>query len=134
MTQVLEGIRVLDCTRIIAGPYCTFLLASMGAEVIRVEKPGGEIDWNVGPPIGEGPETVCPPLHLGCNKKDITLDIRTDKGQKIFSELVKKSDIVVQNYSYGGAEKLKLTYDHLKKSNSKIILVAFQVLARPVLP
>ena len=88
MAQVLEGIRVLDCTRIIAGPYCTFLLASMGAEVIRVEKPGGEIDWKVGPPIGEGTETVCPPLHLGCNKKDITLDIRTDKGQKIFSELV----------------------------------------------
>lgn len=124
MKQVLEGIRVLDCTRIIAGPYCTFLLASMGAEVIRVEKPGGEIDWKVGPPIWEGTETICPPLHLGCNKKGITLDIRTDKGQEIFSDLVKKSDIVVQNYSYGGAEKLKLTYDHLKKSNSKIILVA----------
>jgi len=121
---MLNGIRVLDCTRIVAGPYCTLLLASMGAEVIRVERPGGEIDWEIGAQILEGKENLCHPLYLSCNKKGITLDLRMEKGQKLFAELVKKSDVVVQNYSYGGAKKLKLTYDDLQKINPSIIVAA----------
>lgn len=124
MKQVLEGIRVLDCTRIVAGPYCSLLLASMGAEVIHIEKPGGEVDWEIGPPLAEGKGITCHPLYANCNKKGITLDLGTDKGHELFAELVKKSDIVVHNYSYGGAKKFKLTYDQLKKRNPKIILAA----------
>lgn len=121
---MFNGIRVLDCTRIVAGPYCTLLLASMGAEVIRIERPGGEMDWEIGAQILEGKGNLCHPLYLSCNKKGITLDLKKKKGQKLFAELIKKSDVVVQNYSYDGARRLNLTYDYLKKCNSQIIAVA----------
>ncbi len=124
MKQVLDGVRVLDCTRIVAGPHCTFLLAAMGAEVIHIEKPGGELDWDIGAPFAETEGCACHPLYTNCNKKGITLDLRDEKGQAIFAKLVEKSDVVVQNYSYGGAEKLKLTYDDLQKINPSIIVAA----------
>ncbi len=124
MKQVLDGVRVLDCTRIVAGPHCTFLLATMGAEVIHIEKPGGEMDWDIGAPFAETDGCACHPLYTNCNKKGITLDLRNEKGQTIFAELVEKSDVVVQNYSYGGAKKLKLTYDDLQKINPSIIVAA----------
>jgi len=122
--HVLDDIRVLDCTRIVAGPHCTFLLATMGAEVIHIEKPGGEMDWDIGAPLAESDGCACHPLYTNCNKKGITLDLRNAKGREIFSRLVEKSDVVVQNYSYGGAKKLKLTYDDLRKTNPGIIVAA----------
>ncbi|MFC1824978.1 CaiB/BaiF CoA transferase family protein [Thermodesulfobacteriota bacterium] len=124
MKKVLEGIRVLDCSRIVAGPYCSLLLASMGAEVIHIERPGGEIDWEIGPPLAEGEGRTSHPLYTNCNKKGITLNLGTEKGRQLFSELVKRSDVVVQNYSYGGAKKFNLTYEQLEKINPKIIVAA----------
>ena len=124
MKGVLEGIRVLDCSRVIAGPYCTFLLATMGAEVIRVERPGGEMDWDLGPPIPERKGRACHPLYTGCNKDGITLDLRKKEGQKIFSELVSQSDVVVHNYSFRAAQSMGLSYENLERINPGLILLA----------
>ena len=124
MKGVLEGIRVLDLSRVIAGPYCAFLMAVMGAEVIRVEKPGGEMDWDIGAPIKDGPGRICHPLYTSCNKEGITLDLRQEKGRNIFADLVKKSDVVVHNYSFQAARAMGLIYEKLEAINPGIILAA----------
>ena len=95
MSQVLEGIRVLDFGRYIAGPYCACLLGDMGADVIRVEKSGGSEDrWVV--PIAEGGEGSLF-MQVNRNKRGITLNPRSDEGREIVRKLVATSDVVVAN-------------------------------------
>ncbi len=97
MDKILEGIRVLDFGRFIACPFCGLLLASMGAEVIRVERPGGEADRFMGLMAPNG-ETFFM-LTLGRNKKAITLDVRSPKGREMMETLVKRSDVLIDNFS-----------------------------------
>ena len=87
MEKVLEGIRVLDFSRYVAGAYSGLLLADMGAEVIRVERPGGEVDRELGPFAPNG-ESIIYGMLMARNKKGITLNIRSEKGRKILKELV----------------------------------------------
>ena len=97
MSQVLEGIRVLDFGRYIAGPYCACLLGDMGADVIRVEKSGGSEDrWVV--PIAEGGEGSLF-MQVNRNKRGITLNPRSDEGREIVRKLVATSDVVVATVS-----------------------------------
>ena len=120
--KVLTGIRVLDFSRYLAGPYCGMLLADMGADVIRVEKPGGEEDRNIGPfvpPTGEGLFTMITPR----NKRGISLNIKTDKGIELLRELVIRSDVVLHNFTSGSEEFKILKYESLKDINPAIILV-----------
>lgn len=118
----LEDIRVLDLTHVWFGPWCTMMMADMGAEVIRVEPPWGAIDRLAeGALFGGASYTF---HHLNINKKDLTLNLKDPEGIKIFKELVKKSDIVVQNFSPGTMEKLGLGYDVLKELNPGIIYAA----------
>lgn len=118
----LEDIRVLDLTHVWFGPWCTMMMADMGAEVIRVEPPWGAIDRLAeGALFGGASYTF---HHLNINKKDLTLNLKDPDGIKIFKELVKKSDIVVQNFSPGTMEKLGLGYDVLKELNPGIIYAA----------
>ena len=122
MPKVLEGIKVLDFTRYIAGPYCGMLLAVMGADVIRVEPPGGEIDRDIGPyaPTGEGMY----PWQYCCNKRGITLNLRTEKGRDILKELVKKSDVLLEAFIPRSKRRMGLDYDSLEKINPRLILVS----------
>ena len=118
----LEDIRVLDLTHVWFGPWCTMMMADMGAEVIRVEPPWGAIDRLAeGALFGGASYTF---HHLNINKKDLTLNLKDPEGIKIFKELVKKSDIVVQNFSPGTMERLGLGYDVLKELNPGIIYAA----------
>jgi crotonobetainyl-CoA:carnitine CoA-transferase CaiB-like acyl-CoA transferase len=123
--KALQGIRVLDVTHAWAGPLVGMYLADMGAEVIHVEKTGvGDLQRAAevhGPPL-EGENLVF--LLFNRNKKSITLDLKAQKGNEIFKKLVKKSDIVVQNFSPGTMEKLGLGYDALSKINAGIIMVS----------
>ena len=118
----LEDVRVVDMTHVWFGPWCTMMLADMGAEVIRVEPPWGAIDRiSEGMLYGGAPYTF---HHLNHNKKDLTLNLKNPEGMRLLKELIKKSDIIVQNMSVGTMEKLGLGYDELKNLNPGIIYAA----------
>lgn len=116
---LLNGIRVLDMTRVLAGPYCGMLLADMGAEVIKIEVPGKGDDARINYPIINGESAYF--MNLNRNKRGITLNLKSEKGKEIFRKLVRQSDIVIENYRPGVMEKLGLGYDELKKINPGII-------------
>jgi len=123
MDKVLEGIRVLDFGRYVAGAYCGALLADMGAEVIRVERPGGEVDRELGPFAPNG-ENIVYGMIMHRNKKGITLNTRSEKGREILKELEKRVDIVVENYGVEGKKIMGLDYEPLSGINPGIILVS----------
>lgn len=119
--------RVLDLTHYIAGPYCTKFLADYGAEVIKVEKPGtGDGARNSGPFPQDmpDPEKSGLFLYLNTNKKGVTLNLKTETGVKIFKELVKQSDILVENFSPRVMPGLGLDYGTLKKINPKLVMTS----------
>lgn len=110
----LKGIRIIDLTRIVAGPYCTMLLADMGAEVIKVERPYvGDESRNWGPPFLKNSKDSVYFMASNRNKKSICIDMKN--GVDIIHELVKKSDILVENYIPGKLSKYKLGYEDLIK-------------------
>ncbi|XP_076270721.1 succinyl-CoA:glutarate CoA-transferase [Rhynchophorus ferrugineus] len=112
----LEGIRVLDLTRIVAGPYCTMVLGDLGAEIIKVEKPGaGDESRLWGPPfIGDTKES-CYFVTFNRNKKSICVNIQSNEGRDILYNLAKSSDVLVENYVPGKLDSLQLGYDDFKK-------------------
>jgi len=115
----LKGVRVLDLTRVLAGPYCTMMMADMGAEVIKIEIPGkGDDSRQFGPFINEESSYF---MNLNRNKKGITLNLKSDEGKTIFKEMVKKADIVVENFRPGTMEKLGVGYETLKEINPGIV-------------
>ena len=120
MDMPLEGVRVLDLSRVFAGPLCAQVLADFGAEVIKVEHPerGDDTrDW--GQRIGQTETTYYNSMHR--NKRSITVDLQTAKGQQLIHELLPQCDVVVQNFKTGGAEKLGLGYEQLKAFRSDLI-------------
>ena len=116
----LEGIKVIDLTAAMAGPYCTQLLADFGAHVLKIEPPGrGDMQRAFGPPFLEGES----PYYLinNRNKRGMTLDLRTDRGQEIFRKLVVGADVVAENYRPGVKKKLKIDYETLREINPRLI-------------
>ena len=116
----LEGMRVLDCTQILAGPFCTMLLADMGADVIKVEKPGGGDDTRrMGPPfIGEDAAAF---LMINRNKRSIVLDLKAGNGARIFRKMAERADVLVENLRPGAMGRLGLGYDELGDLNPALI-------------
>ena len=119
MAGLLDGVKVLDLTRVLAGPYCGMMLADMGAEVTKIELPGRGDDSRRNFPIVNGESAYF--MNLNRNKRGMTLNLKSEKGKEIFRELVKQSDIVLENYRPGVMEKLGLGYEDLKKINPAII-------------
>jgi Predicted acyl-CoA transferases/carnitine dehydratase len=118
----LEEIRVLDLTRVLAGPYCTMMLADFGANVIKIETPkGGDDSRAFGPFIGKESAYF---MSLNRGKRSMTLNLKEQKAKEIFKQLVKEADIVVENYRPGTMEKFGLGYEELKKINPKLIYTA----------
>ncbi|XP_017780383.1 PREDICTED: succinate--hydroxymethylglutarate CoA-transferase [Nicrophorus vespilloides] len=118
--QPLEGIRILDMSRIVAGPYCTMILADLGAEVIKVERPGsGDEARNWGPPF-VGSES-CYFISANRNKKSMCVNIQTEKGREILYNLAQHSDVLVENYVPGKLDQLKLGYEHFKEVAPQLI-------------
>ena len=118
MENALEGLRVLDLTRALAGPYGSLILGDLGAEIIKVEAIGSRKDVT-GPYSYKGQDAYF--MSVNRSKKSITLDVRKDEGREILYDLVKKSDVVYDNFRPGVLERLKIDYNTLKKVNSKII-------------
>lgn len=116
----LSKIRILDLSLIMAGPYCSLILGDLGAEVIKIERPGlGEGARGVPPHFFEGESAYF--IAMNRNKKSMTLDLKTPKGKGIFYELAKRSDIVLDNFRPGVVKKLGVDYDTLKEINPRII-------------
>ncbi|WP_233236275.1 CaiB/BaiF CoA-transferase family protein [Bordetella sp. LUAb4] len=123
----LTGIRVLDLTRVLAGPWCTQNLADLGAEVVKIERPGAGDDTRAwGPPYlkdQDGNDTTEAAYYLSANrnKKSVALDIATPRGAELVRELARQSDILVENFKVGGLRKYGLDYESLSKENPGLI-------------
>lgn len=117
--QALTGIRVLDMSRLLPGPYCTMLLADFGAEVIKIEEPGkGDYSRSFPPFLKDFGYWH---LQLNRNKQSVVLDLKSEEGKNIFLELVKTADVVVESYRPGVLKKLGVDYEAAAKINPKII-------------
>ncbi|MBC8022332.1 MAG: CoA transferase [Burkholderiales bacterium] len=127
MNAILAGIRVLDLTRVLAGPWATQLLADLGAEVIKVERPGkGDDTRHWGPPFlkdREGRDTADAAYYLACNrgKQSVTLDIAKPEGRAIASALALKSDVLVENFKVGDLARHGLDYASLSREHARLV-------------
>lgn len=127
MAALLEGIRVLDLTRILAGPWATQNLADMGAEVIKIERPHcGDESRTFGPPFLRDKETgkeLDAAYYLSCNrgKKSVAVDISTPEGQELILKLAEKCDVIIENYKVNGLKKYGLDYESIKNRLPNIV-------------
>ena len=122
--KALTGIRVLDLSRVLAGPWCTQMLGDLGAEIIKVEQPGkGDDTRSWGPPWhGEGDQKLSAYyLSTNRNKASVTIDIATPEGQGLIRAMAAKSDVLVENFKQGGLAKYGLDYDSLITANPHLI-------------
>jgi len=117
---LLAGIKILDLSRILAGPYCTMLLGDYGAEVIKIEQPetgDGTRQW--GPPWLDGESAYF--LSVNRNKRSLTLNLKTSEGQEILKKLADEADVLVENFRIGTTERMKIDYPTLSRDNPEII-------------
>ncbi len=125
--SALSGVKVLDLTHLIAGPYCTRILAGFGADVLKIERPGeGDGARRVGPFLDDvpGPERSALFLYLNSNKRGVTLDLKSPRGAEIFKEMVEDADVVVENFSPGVMKRLGLDYASLKEINPRLVMTS----------
>ena len=117
--SALGGIRVIDMTRVLAGPYCTLLLGDMGAEIIKIEVPGHGDDSRKYPPF-IGTESAYF-MNLNRNKKSLTLNLKAPEGKNVFLDLVKRSDVLIENFRPGTLDDLGVGYEKLKTINPNLV-------------
>ncbi|MBK7456350.1 MAG: CoA transferase [Anaerolineales bacterium] len=117
--QPLNGTRVLDLSRVLAGPYCTMVLGDLGADVIKVEPPEGDETRGWGPPFAEGESAYY--LCVNRNKRGIVINLKTDEGKKVLRDLALQSDVLVENFRPATLEKFGLDFETLHELNPKLI-------------
>ncbi|CAK6481094.1 CaiB/BaiF CoA transferase family protein [Peribacillus castrilensis] len=118
--EALEGLKVLDLSRTLAGPFCTMLLGDMGADIIKVEKPGtGDETRRFTPPKWDGISAYY--LASNRNKRSITIDMKSEEGKQLIYKMAKESDVFIENFRTGAMEKMGLGYEQLKKLNPRLI-------------
>lgn len=123
MSRALEGVRIIDASRVLAGPFCTMILGDLGAEVIKIEHhQSGDETRGWGPPFVNGESAYY--LCANRNKKSMTLNLKSEEGKEIFKALAKDSDVVVQNFKTGTLEKMGLGYEELRRINEGIIVAS----------
>ena len=122
MTKPLDGLRVLDLTRVLAGPYATMMLADMGAEVIKIENPKGGDDSRAFAPFKNKESAYF--ISLNRSKKSVTLNLKNPKAKQMLKDMVKQADILVENYKPGAMKKLGLNYEVLREINPRLIYAA----------
>ena len=122
MKHALEGLKVIDLTRVLAGPYATMMLADFGAEIIKIEVPNTGDDSRAFGPYVNGESAYF--MSINRNKKSLTLNLKTEEGKDILKKLVEKADVLVENFRPGTMEKLGLGYDVLKEINPRLIYAA----------
>lgn len=116
----LDGITVLDFTRVLSGPYCTMLLADMGARVIKVEQPGRGDDTRAwGPPFVQGESAYF--LSVNRNKESLTLDLKTEAGQKVIARLLERADVLVENFRPGAMDRLGFGFERVSSLHPGLV-------------
>lgn len=110
----LAGIKVVDCTRVLGGPYCTQMLGDHGAEIIKIEPPQGDEVRDWGPPFDDGKDASYF-LGVNRNKRSLALDLATDRGKEVLLRLLEEADVLVENYKPGSMEKWGLGYEEVLK-------------------
>ena len=119
--DALSGVKVLDLTRVLAGPYCTQILGDLGADILKIEHPtNGDDTRRWGPPF-IGNDTSCYFLSVNRNKKSVCVDLKKPKGREIVTQLAVQSDVFIENYLPAKMAEFKLDYDTLKSINPKLI-------------
>lgn len=119
MEQALKGMKVVDLSQVLAGPYCTMVLGDMGADVVKVEKyPNGDDTRAMGPYIKEESYMY---MMVNRNKRGVCLNLKTDEGLQVLYKLIKDADVFIENYRPGVTKKLGIDYDTLKSINPRII-------------
>lgn len=126
MATALGGMAVLDLTQGVAGPYCTRLLAGLGAEVLKVEPPMGDAARRLGPFVHDDPhpEQSLPFLYLNTSKKGLTLNLETDAGRQLLCALAREVDIVVESFPPGFLPGLGLAYERLAADNPRLVMTS----------
>ncbi len=139
MPGLLEGVKVLDLTHFFAGPYCTKLLAGLGADVVKVERPGGDPGRRLGPFAGQPqdvdgetatlPGTACREdgawhLYLNTGKRSLVLDLKADAGREVLLELAAAANVLVENFAPGTMDRLGLGYSELGKANPSLVFTS----------
>lgn len=119
MQGALGDVTVIDLSRVLAGPFCTMMLADMGANVIKVEMPKAGDDTRAFPPFIDGESVYF--MNMNRNKKGVTLNLKSEKGRRILLGMVRKADILIENYRPGTMEKLGLGWDVLREANPKLV-------------
>jgi crotonobetainyl-CoA:carnitine CoA-transferase CaiB-like acyl-CoA transferase len=116
----LTGVRVADLSRVLAGPYCTMVLADLGADVVKVERPeGGDETRSWGPPFAGGEAAYY--LSVNRNKRSCALDLSQPEGRALALELCARADIVIENFKVGGAERLGVGYEEVRERNPRVV-------------
>lgn len=128
MTGPLEGLRVLELSRHLAGPFAAMTLGDLGADVLKIEPPGRGDDTRGFPPYWNGES--CYFLSTNRNKRSITLDLASEKGQAIFTALARDADILIENFRAGAMERWGLGYEQLKELNPRLIYCAISAVGR----
>lgn len=124
--RALEGVKVLDLTHHLSGPYCTKLLADFGAEVLKVERPGGDPTRRVGPFLNDDidPEKSLVFAYLNTSKQSITLNLKSEKGMSVLKSLIAESDVLVENFAPRVMPSLGLDFEALQKINPGLVLTS----------
>src|SRR6185503_11495871 len=116
----LDGVRVLDLTRVVAGPYCSMFLGDLGAEVVKVEQPGaGDDTRGWGPPFAGGESAYY--LSINRNKQSLALDLKSPRAAEILRQLAKVADVIIENFRPGTMERLGLGEKELRKLNPRLV-------------
>jgi crotonobetainyl-CoA:carnitine CoA-transferase CaiB-like acyl-CoA transferase len=124
----LDGVRVLDLSRVLAGPFCGMLLADMGADVIKVEDTGSGDESRTWPPHKGGESAAY--LVINRNKRDLTLDLKAPEGADVLRNLVKRADVLIENFRTGTMEGFGLGYDALSALNPGLVYCSISAFGR----
>jgi formyl-CoA transferase len=124
MSKALEGIRVVDMTHVQAGPVCTQLLAWMGADVVKVEPERGDVTRTQLRDV-PGVDSLYFTM-LNCNKRSVTLNLKTDQGKRIFEEMVRGADVLVENFAPGAMDRLGFTWEHVRALNPRLVYASLK--------
>ena len=124
--RALEGVKVLDFTHHIAGPYCTKLLADFGADVVKIERPGGDPARRMAPFHHDeaDPEKSLVFAYLNTNKQSVTLNLKSEKGIQVLKSLVEESDVLVENFAPKVMPSLGLDFETLQRTNPSLVMTS----------
>jgi crotonobetainyl-CoA:carnitine CoA-transferase CaiB-like acyl-CoA transferase len=124
--RLLDGIKVVDLTRVYTGPFCSQILADMGADIVKIEDVGPNSNERSWPPFADGTQESTYFIGLNRGKKSIELNLKEARAREIFYKLAKDADFVIENYATGVAQKLLVDYENCRKIKSDIITFPFR--------